>query len=44
MQSKMKDRNTLIDIFKGIAIFAVVLYHAGLLTYGYLGVEVFLDI
>lgn len=30
-----------IDILKGIAIIAVVLYHAGLLSNGYLGVDVF---
>lgn len=38
----MKSRNKTLDIFKGIAIIAVILYHAGLLTYGYLGVEIFL--
>ena len=38
----MRERNQLLDLFKGIAIIAVVLYHAGLLTYGYLGVEIFL--
>lgn len=35
-------RSLLIDFLKGLAIIAVVLYHCGLLTYGYLGVEVFL--
>ena len=40
----MKDRNQILDMFKGIAIMAVILYHAGLLTYGYLGVELFLVI
>lgn len=40
----MPSRNTTLDLFKGIAIIAVILYHAGLLTYGYLGVEIFLVI
>lgn len=40
----MNTRNTTLDLFKGIAILAVILYHAGLLSYGYLGVEVFLVI
>lgn len=31
-----------LDVLKAIAIVAVVLYHAGLLRYGYLGVDVFL--
>lgn len=31
-----------LDVLKAIAIIAVVLYHAGLLQYGYLGVDVFL--
>lgn len=31
-----------LDVLKAIAIFAVVLYHAGILHYGYLGVDVFL--
>jgi len=38
----MTSRNQTLDLFKGIAIIAVILYHAGLLTYGYLGVEIFL--
>ena len=38
----MKSRNQTLDIFKGIAIIAVILYHANLFTYGYLGVEIFL--
>ncbi len=33
-----------IDVLKAFAIIAVVLYHAGLMTYGYLGVDVFLVI
>ena len=33
-----------IDILKAIAIIAVVLYHTGLMTYGYLGVDLFLVI
>lgn len=40
----MQQRNLLLDILKGIAILAVILYHLGVLTYGYLGVEVFLVI
>jgi hypothetical protein len=32
----------LLDFLKGIAIVAVILYHSGLFTYGYLGVEIFL--
>lgn len=31
-----------LDVLKAIAIIAVVLYHAGILGYGYLGVDVFL--
>lgn len=37
-------RNQVLDIFKGIAIMAIILYHAGLFDYGYLGVEIFLVI
>lgn len=33
-----------IDVLKAIAIIAVVLYHTGLMTYGYLGVDLFLVI
>lgn len=33
-----------LDVLKAIAIVAIVLYHAGLLTFGYLGVDVFLVI
>lgn len=33
-----------IDLMKGMAIIAVVLYHVGILPFGYLGVEVFLAI
>ena len=33
-----------IDVLKAVAIIAVVLYHAGLMTYGYLGVDLFLVI
>lgn len=39
----MKRSNTL-DVLKGFAIIAVIFYHAGVLTYGYLGVEIFLVI
>lgn len=35
-------RLTYLDVLKAIAIIAVVLYHAGILGYGYLGVNVFL--
>lgn len=40
----MRERNQLLDFFKGIAIIAVVLYHAKWLTFGYLGVDIFLVI
>lgn len=33
-----------IDVLKAFAIIAVVFYHAGIMTYGYLGVDVFLVI
>lgn len=33
-----------IDVLKAFAIIAVVLYHAGVMTYGYLGVDLFLVI
>lgn len=33
-----------IDVLKAFAIIAVVLYHSGFLTYGYLGVDLFLVI
>ena len=35
-------RLTYLDVLKAIAVIAVVLYHFGLLRYGYLGVDVFL--
>ena len=35
-------RLTYLDVLKAIAVIAVVLYHFGLLPYGYLGVDVFL--
>ena len=35
-------RFTYLDVLKAVAIIAVVLYHAGILGYGYLGVDVFL--
>lgn len=38
----MQQRNLLLDILKGVAILSVILYHLGVLTFGYLGVEVFL--
>lgn len=34
-------RSSFLDFLKGIAIIVIVLFHAGILTYGYLGVEVF---
>ena len=37
-----QQRFFLLDLLKGLAIFAVVLYHLGLFEYGYLGVEIFL--
>lgn len=37
-------RSFLLDFLKGIAIIAVILYHAGLFQYGYLGVDIFLVI
>lgn len=40
----MANRSFLLDIAKGVAIIAVILYHAGLLPFGYLGVEIFLVI
>lgn len=41
MQEK---RNRVLDLMKALAIIAVVLYHSGFLTYGYLGVDIFLVI
>ena len=37
-------RNKIIDGMKAIAIIAVVFYHMGILTYGFLGVDIFLVI
>ncbi len=37
----MKNRNIAIDLLKGVAILAVVLYHLDLMENGYLGVDVF---
>lgn len=34
-------RNDIIDILKGLAIIAVILYHLGVFKYGYLGVDIF---
>lgn len=34
-------RNAVIDLLKGIAIITIILYHFGLLSSGYLGVEIF---
>lgn len=35
-------RNKELDVFKAVAIIAVVLYHLGISKYGYLGVDMFL--
>ena len=35
-------RSYFIDNLKGVAIIAVIFFHIGLLTFGYLGVEIFL--
>lgn len=40
----MKNRSIILDFLKGIAIIAVILYHAQLFDYGYLGVDIFLVI
>lgn len=40
----MMSRVRFIDVLKAVAIIAVVFYHAGYLTYGYLGVDMFLVI
>ena len=37
-------RSKYLDVLKFFAIIAVVLYHSGYLTYGYLGVDLFLVI
>lgn len=37
-------RSLYLDVLKALAIIAVVLFHSGFLTYGYLGVDVFLVI
>jgi peptidoglycan/LPS O-acetylase OafA/YrhL len=39
-----KIRKSYIDVLKTFAIIAVVLYHSGFLTFGYLGVDLFLVI
>lgn len=44
MNEKTNNRSALLDFLKGIAIIAVILYHAGIFDYGYLGVEIFLVI
>ena len=36
-----KSRNSSVDIFRSIAIISVVIFHFGLLPYGYLGVDLF---
>lgn len=40
----MLKRFDYIDVMKAIAIIAVVLYHAGYMKFGYLGVDIFLVI
>lgn len=40
----MKNRSIILDLLKGVAIIAVILYHAQLFDYGYLGVDIFLVI
>src|SRR5574344_129897 len=40
----MNNRSILLDVLKGIAIIAVILFHYGVLEQGYLGVELFLVI
>lgn len=40
----MNKRLLYVDVLKAIAIIAVVLYHYGFLSFGYLGVDVFLVI
>ena len=37
----VQQRDHIIDLLKGIAIVAVILYHLGVSTFGYLGVDVF---
>ena len=44
MNEKTNNRSDLLEFLKGIAIIAVILYHAGIFDYGYLGVEIFLVI
>lgn len=44
MAEDIKKRSIGIDLLKSISIIAVVLYHSGILKYGYLGVDVFLVI
>lgn len=39
---QVTSRSTFLDFLKGVAIIAVILFHAGIFTYGYLGVEIFL--
>lgn len=44
MKSSNTSRLAYLDVLKAIAIIAVVLFHSGFLTYGYLGVDIFLVI
>lgn len=44
MQKASMERRNDIDLFKGIAILAIVFYHVGLLPYGFAGVEIFLTV
>lgn len=38
---KQRERLCLVDVLKGVAIVGIILYHTGILKYGYLGVEIF---
>ena len=40
--SEIRARRNDLDVIKGIAIIGVIMYHAGLLESGYLGVDIFL--
>lgn len=42
MELSINKRSVFLDLLKGIAIIAVILYHCRLFTFGYLGVEIFL--
>lgn len=44
MTKETARRNNFLDVIKGGAIFSVILYHCGIMSYGYLGVDIFLVI